>query len=271
MKIAYLGYDLLYPCLVALEKSGCEVLEVFTCKTDQEFEFNDKVTAFARERGLPLHLEKITQEDIRRLKAAGCEAIFCGGYFHRVPIDHTLPIVNVHPAMLPIGRGAWPMPLWILRGMDEGGVTLHKMEADFDTGDILVQKPFPLTDTDDLETVTEKICRVGGELCAAVAKDFETYWKNARPQGEGEYWACPGKGDATVTPETPPETTERIFRAFYGFDCYLSARQGEICIVGGRFVPCDHHLPFGTETVLDGQKAYAVKGGLIRCSCGGSV
>ena len=259
MKIAYLGYDLLYPCLEALEGSGCEVLEVFTCATDQEFEFNDRVTAFARERGLPLHIEKITREDFRRLKASGCEAVFCAGYFHRVPTDHDLPIINVHPALLPIGRGAWPMPVWILRGMTEGGVTLHKMAADFDTGDILIQKAFSITEADDLETLTEKICQIGAELCAEVAGDLGRYLANARAQGEGEYWPCPQKEDATVTADTPPDVTRRIFRAFYGFDCYLRTDTTEICVVGGRFRPCVHEFPFGTET--DG--GIAVTGGMI--------
>ena len=260
MKIAYLGFDLLYPCLEALEKGGCEVMEVFTCTVDNAFEFNSKVTAFAAERGLPVHTERITLEDIHRLKESGCEAIFCGAYYHRVPIDHSLPIVNIHPAMLPLGRGAWPMPLWILKGMDEGGVTLHKMEADFDTGDILLQKSFPVTDEDDLESLTEKVCRAGAELCAEAVANFDFYWKNARPQGEGEYWPCPTEEDATVTAETPIEVMDKVFRAFYGFECYLRTDDEVICVVGGRYVSESHDLPFGTKT----DRGYAVSGGFIR-------
>ena len=51
MKIAYLGYDVLYPCLLALESAGCTVMELFTCKTDNVYEFNTKEYRKEREDG----------------------------------------------------------------------------------------------------------------------------------------------------------------------------------------------------------------------------
>ena len=53
MRIAYLGYDILLPCLKALEESGCSVMELFSFPTDHEFEFNCEIRRFAAERGLP--------------------------------------------------------------------------------------------------------------------------------------------------------------------------------------------------------------------------
>ena len=47
MKIGYAGFDLLYPCLEALEEAGCEVRRVFTFPTDNQYEFNRDVIAFA--------------------------------------------------------------------------------------------------------------------------------------------------------------------------------------------------------------------------------
>lgn len=35
--------------------------------------------------------------------------------------------VNLHPAFLPTGRGAWPMPVSILKNIPSG-MTLHKLE-----------------------------------------------------------------------------------------------------------------------------------------------
>jgi len=265
MKIAYIGYDILYPCLEALDAAGCTVMEVFTCNTDNIYEFNHKVKAFAKTRGLPCHTERITLDDIHRLRDNGCEAIFSAGYFYRVPIDHSLPIVNVHPAMLPIGRGAWPMPTVILRGMHESGVTLHKMESDFDSGDILIQESFPVTDKDDLETMTDTICEIGARLCTEVVSRFRYYYDNAIPQGEHEYWDCPTKEDATITADTSPADAERILRAFLGFDCYLRISEDrEICIVRGRFSPIEHAMEFGTKWDSgSGEHGFAVNGGVI--------
>lgn len=265
MKIAYLGFDLLYPCLEALENAGCFVMEVFTCDTDNKYEFNIRTKAFAEKRNIPCHINRITLDDIHRLKKEGCEAIFCAAYYHKVPIDHSLPIVNVHPAMLPVGRGPWPMPVTILRGLPKSGVTLHKMENELDAGDILAQEEFDVLPCDNLETMTEKICEIGARLCTQTVNNFDTYWKEAKPQGEYEYWSEPEKEEYTITPDTTPEKADRILRAFFEFECYLHVSDdSEICVVRGEFVPVKHSLPFGAEIVVDGLgKGYAVSGGAV--------
>ena len=62
----------------------------------------------------------------------------------------------------------------------------------------------------------------------------------------------------------PPQETERILRAFFGFDCYLKTKEAEYRIVRGLFRPERHTLPFGTvRTRKDGRRIYAVQGGVI--------
>lgn len=51
--------------------------------------------------------------------------------------------VNVHPSALPAGRGPNPFRL-IYEGDDTIGVTLHRTEAEFDTGAVLSQRQRPL-------------------------------------------------------------------------------------------------------------------------------
>lgn len=263
MKIAYIGYDVLADCLFALEKAGCTVLEVFTCPTDDRFEFNRRVRGFAAHRGIPCTVGPIGPQDFERLLAEGCQAAFCAGYFYRIPVDPRLPIVNVHPSLLPQGRGAWPMPVQILRGMDRGGVTLHKMTEEWDAGDILLQQAFPIAADDDLEQVTEKVCRVGAGLCGQAAARFSDLWNSAASQGPGEYWPNPGKADYTITAETAPEQTDRILRAFYGFDCYLKSGGKEQMMVRGRFHPLAHRRPFADAEPTPGGVRYYVTGGVI--------
>ena len=255
MRIAYLGYDILSPCLRALEESGCSVLEVFSFPTDNEFEFNRALRRIAGERGVPFTERPIGLSDIHRLKAAGCEAVFCAGYPYRVPVDHSLPIVNVHPALLPVGRGAWPMPVTILRGLRESGVTLHKMEAGFDTGDILLQEAFPVGPGDTLETMTGQLRIIGARLCREMAADFSRLWAAGQPQGEGEYWPCPQKSDYTILETTPPQETERILRAFATREELLDAGlvPGSTPRAGKLTTPAGHraqHALSGQEPVV---------------------
>lgn len=58
-----------------------------------------------------------------------------------------LGVMNVHVSMLPEYRGPAPL-LWAIRNGDTtGGVTVHWMDEDFDTGDILAQQDgIPLAD-----------------------------------------------------------------------------------------------------------------------------
>ena len=140
MKIAYIGIDLFYPALEALEALDCEILEIFTCDTDNITEFNAEITDFAVKRNIPFKTSRITRDDITRLLQNGCEVAICGGYYFKIPADTKLPIVNIHPSLLPVGRGSWPMALSILRGDKKSGVTIHKIAEGFDTGDILIAK-----------------------------------------------------------------------------------------------------------------------------------
>ena len=167
--------------------------------------------------------------------------------------------------MLPVGRGPWPMPVTILRGLPKSGVTLHKMENELDAGDILVQEEFDVLPCDNLETMTKKICEIGARLCTQTVNRFDAYWENAKPQGEYEYWSEPEKEEYTITPDTTPEIADRILRAFFGFECYLHVSDdSEICVVRGEFVPVKHALPFGAEMVVDGfGKGYAASGGAV--------
>ena len=107
-------------------------------------------------------------------------------------------------------------------------------------------------------------CIIGARLCREMAADFSRLWAAGQPQGEGEYWPCPQKSDYTILETTPPQETERILRAFFGFDCYLKTKEAEYRIVRGLFRPERHTLPFGTvRTQKDGRRIYAVQGGVI--------
>lgn len=234
MKVAYAGIDLLSPALETLIAQGCEIMQVFTCKTDNITEFNIHVKALAARFGLPCTDERITRGDLERLRDDGCELFLCGGYYHLIPIADGLPMVNIHPAYLPEGRGAWPMPVTILRGLPESGVTLHKMAASFDTGDILLQRAFPVAPDENLESFMEKLCGFLPELVGELIADLPGVMARAVPQGAGSYWACPTEKDWTVTSEMSAEQADRILRAFYGYECIYRHENERFEMIRGR-------------------------------------
>lgn len=217
MKIAYAGFDLLYPVLESLFENGCEIVKIFSNKVDNVFEYNEKVIAFAKKHSIEITTDKITLEDLEELKAQGVEAFFCAAYYHLIPIIEDFRMINVHPSLLPLGRGSWPMPLCILNNEKQSGVTFHKMAESFDTGDIILQKSFDITANDDLDTFMEKAYELIPSMVSELLSDFSRYYDNAKEQGEGELQEAPNEHDYVITKDTDFCYADRITRAFYGF------------------------------------------------------
>lgn len=222
MKIAYVGIDLLYGALECLKNNNCEILKIFTCKTNNVTEFNTKIIEFAKTNEVPYTLERITIKDIEEMLDKGCDALICGAYYYRIPTNHSLAMVNIHPSLLPMGRGSWPMPLIILNGHKQGGVTLHKMVEAFDEGDIISQQSFEISKQETLQTYMDKVDERLSDMINDLISNFDNLYKNALPQGEGEYWEEPKKADATIKSTDGFDKVDLILRAFYGYECYYT-------------------------------------------------
>ncbi|RKM60545.1 hypothetical protein D6855_07495 [Butyrivibrio sp. CB08] len=223
MKAACVGIDILYPVLTSLYDTGCEIIKVFTCKTDNITEFNTKTVSFAKEHNIPIQMERITQDDLYDLVAMGCDFVLVGGYYHVIPVIEELRIVNTHPAYLPLGRGAWPMPLTIIKGLTESGITMHRMTKGLDEGDIILREKIPVyPDTDNLITLTERQNTLIPAMVRQLVSDFDNLWDNATPQDNSiaEYWEMPEKEDYTVRDTDSFEKADLILRAFYSYECY---------------------------------------------------
>ena len=72
--------------------------------------------------------------------------------------------LNVHTSLLPKYRGAAPIQWAILAGETETGVTLMKMDAGLDTGDMLKQQRTPILPADNAQTLHDRLAILGAEL-----------------------------------------------------------------------------------------------------------
>ena len=105
-----------------------------------------------------------------------------GGRILRAPLlarcQHTL---NLHPSLLPIGRGRDPV-VWALKSGDPAGVTLHAIDAGVDTGPIWAQ---------------EEVCYQPHETGGAVyARVVDRAWRFF-----GEKWPEVRSGAAVLRPQ----------------------------------------------------------------------
>lgn len=71
---------------------------------------------------------------------------------------------NVHAALLPQYRGAAPINWAVINGETETGVTTFFLDKDIDTGRIILQKPFAIPDTADVEYVYDGLMYLGAKI-----------------------------------------------------------------------------------------------------------
>jgi methionyl-tRNA formyltransferase len=74
--------------------------------------------------------------------------VICLGFPWLIPQEALdipkLGAINVHPSKLPLYRGPIPLPWAVRNGETEIAMTVHRMDATYDTGAILAQAPVPV-------------------------------------------------------------------------------------------------------------------------------
>ncbi|MFN3384979.1 MAG: phosphoribosylglycinamide formyltransferase [Candidatus Thermochlorobacter sp.] len=139
---------------------------------------------FAREQGIAtLHLSSKTHPDktafagamLNALDAHGIDLILLAGYMKKVPPEvvaaYPKRILNIHPALLPKfgGEGMYGMHVHqavIAAGEKESGATVHFVDTDYDTGEIILQRAVPVLPDDTPETLAERVRTLEHELYA---------------------------------------------------------------------------------------------------------
>ena len=72
--------------------------------------------------------------------------------------------INVHASLLPKLRGGAPIHKAIINGYLETGVTIMYMDVKMDSGDIITQEKTKIEDTDNLETLHDRLSIIGQKL-----------------------------------------------------------------------------------------------------------
>lgn len=98
-------------------------------------------------------------------------------------------ILNLHTGYLPWNKGAYPN-VWPILDGSPAGVTLHRVDAGWDTGPILAQVRVPVEPWDTAKTLYDKLLAAGVELVAGQVYKAESFgWEDGIPQlaGEGSF------------------------------------------------------------------------------------
>lgn len=124
----------------------------------------------ALELGLPVFQpDKIkNNEEFRaELQSITPQAIIVVGYGKIIPqwMIELPPLgnLNVHASLLPKYRGAAPIQWAIAKGETVTGVTIIRIDAGLDTGDILMQEEEPIRPEDTALTLAPRLAHLGAE------------------------------------------------------------------------------------------------------------
>jgi methionyl-tRNA formyltransferase len=155
-----------------------------------------------KESALALQLPVTQPESIKhnnefhsQLTALKPDAIIVVGYGRIIPqwmID--LPRfgnINLHASLLPKYRGAAPIQWAIARGETVTGVTIMRIDAGLDTGDILLQKEIPINLTDTAETLVPVLAATGADLMVDTLRRLQAGTIAPRPQDHANATLAP--------------------------------------------------------------------------------
>jgi methionyl-tRNA formyltransferase len=179
------------PSLEALVGAGCDVVAVVT-QPDRPAGRHltptpPPVKLSAESYGIPvLQPEKVrTPEFEAALRACAPDLLVTAAYGRILPagvlaVPRIAPL-NVHASLLPAYRGASPIQRCLIDGATKTGVTILRMDEGMDTGDVLLQKTFPVSDDIDAEELSEHLARLGAatlvEALDRIASGAATFTK----------------------------------------------------------------------------------------------
>ena len=200
MRIVFMGTpDFAVPSLEGLIAAGHEVCGVFTQPDKPVGRHQNRlqatpVKAAALAHDIPV-FQPVKLRDgtaLSTLETLAPEVIVVAAYGRILPDDIlALPpmgCINVHSSLLPKYRGAAPINWAVVNGDAETGVTIMHMATELDAGDIISQVTTPIDPEETVESVHDRLARLGGELLVTTVEAI-------------------ANGTATRTPQDPEKVT----------------------------------------------------------------
>lgn len=131
------------------------------------------LTLLAEENGIPLEIHPHINSDefldkIKKYKVDLFVSMSFNQIFKEKMINlPRLKSINCHAGKLPFYRGRNVLNWVLINDEKEFGITVHYMDEGIDTGDIILQRTFPITDEDDYST----LLNIAYKECADILYD----------------------------------------------------------------------------------------------------
>ncbi|MFD7130758.1 methionyl-tRNA formyltransferase [Streptomyces sp. NPDC059894] len=227
MRVVMLGYQTWgHRTLQALLDSEHEVVLVLTHpRSDHAYEriWGDNVAELAEKNDIPVLLRNRPDDPelLDAVRAARPDIIVANNWRTWLPPElFDLPphgTLNIHDSLLPAYAGFSPLIWALINGEERVGVTAHRMNAELDAGDILVQRAVPVGPAD---TATDLFHRTVG-LIAPIVRESLDLIASGRDAGQwvpqdrdrASFFHKRAPEDSRIDWRWPAERLERLVRA----------------------------------------------------------
>lgn len=195
MNIVFMGTGYFsLKALVALYENHYDIISVYT-RAPKPFGRNLKVHKsvvheFAKAKGIKVFTPKSfkSSEQINAFALLKSDLAVVSSYGLIIPQDILdIPkygFINIHASALPRWRGAAPIQAAILAGDKQTGVTIMKMDAGVDTGDIISMRRLDISMKTTYGQLSEDMGNLGARMIIETLADLETNLMTARKQPE---------------------------------------------------------------------------------------
>jgi len=226
MKIAYFGYDSVISCLYKLLEQGHDVQVILTGADSAE---NEKIRACAKQKKIPVIKTRPDETTMESLIEQGVEWFFSAEYPWKIPTtDKVKYAINLHPTLLPFGKGKTPLPSLLLQHPEYAGLSFHKMSEKFDAGDIILQQPITLENDETYDTLCARIYLTADRLMEQLLANLNTLYDNAKPQNDGDTFLAISEKDRTINWSRPTATILHQVRAFGSLGTFVKLQQQKL-------------------------------------------
>jgi methionyl-tRNA formyltransferase len=247
-RLVYSGGDMFSPVFAAcLARTD---LDIGLCITGAG---QRAVSRMAKASAVPLAYGPINDDVADTIRKISPDIFLCAAYSHKVPVSQ-LAIgcaVNLHPSLLPYGRGRNPLPHLVTGNQHLAGLTLHEMNDDFDSGPILAQQAITLPEDWGYNELAAAIHVVAPRFVTRVLDDIDSLFRTRLPQQGGSSWTMPSRAERTVKWTEPVASAKERYRRFgqSGIVCPVGTAEYEIRAPITCVALEDRHPP--GEVVLD--------------------
>jgi len=167
-------------------------------------------------------------------------------------------IINIHPSLLPHGRGPTPIEQAILDGAKETGVSIMQLAQDMDAGPIYGQAKLKLSGYESKQQLADSLLKMGNDLLINYLPEIISGIKTPIPQDNklATYNDLIDRSQSKIDWHKPALQIEREIRAYKNWPKSWTKLKGHQLIIIEASILKDVKLPPGELKLVDDSRLF---------------